>query len=43
MNTNKYDEIIEKSFRLKITHLNDQGYGVATNLLLNKRIKKKLF
>ena len=40
MNTNKYDEIIKKSYRLKITHLNDQGYGVASNLLINKRLKK---
>ena len=41
MNTNKYDEIIKKNYRLKITHLNDQGYGVASNLLINKIIKKK--
>ena len=46
MNTNKYNEIIKKSYRLKITHLNDQGYGVASNLLINNKIKKnyeKLF
>ena len=43
MNTNKYDEIIKKSYRLKITNLNDQGYGVASNLLINKTFKKKLF
>jgi len=42
MNINKYDEIIKKSYRLKITHLNDQGYGVASNLLINKIIKKTL-
>ena len=42
MNINKYDEIIKKSYRLKITHLNDQGYGVASNLLINKIIKKKI-
>ena len=42
MNTNKYDKIIKKSYRLKITHLNDQGYGVASNLLINKIIKKKI-
>ena len=42
MNISKYDEIIKKSYRLKITHLNDQGYGVASNLFINKIIKKKI-
>ena len=42
MNTNKYDEIIKKNYRLKISYLNDQGYGVASNLLINKIIKKKI-
>ena len=41
MLTKQYDEILNKIYRLKITHLNDQGYGVASNLLINKRFKTK--
>ena len=43
MFSSQYDKILNKKYRLKITHLNDQGYGVASNLLINKRLKKKPF
>ena len=36
----QFDEILNKIYRLKITHLNHQGYGVASNLAINKRLKK---
>ena len=39
----QFDEILNKIYRLKITHLNHQGYGVASNLAINKRLKKNPF
>ena len=42
MISKEFDEILNKIYRLKISYLNDQGYGVATNLLINKRLKKNI-